>query len=94
MAITQIAWNRFGLGYKAGDQVPANPRKWLLDQLEHYDPAPAAIAALPRSPQLVAEFAEIRAEKKDEKQQRSAAPVETAGIRPCTELKAKDLLEK
>ena len=71
MAASQIAMNRFGLGAKAGEAPPPAPRKWLLDQLDRYDPAPTVVAALPRSPELVAEFAELRSEKKEAKQARA-----------------------
>lgn len=42
-----IALNRFGLGARPGDPVPADPKRWLLDQLASYQPKSAAFDALP-----------------------------------------------
>ncbi len=47
MTIPAIALNRFGLGARADEPVPVDPRAWLLSQLERFEPRPAAIAALP-----------------------------------------------
>ena len=59
MADVEIALNRFGLGWKAGEAPPVNPRRWLVDQIGRYDPAPAAIAALPRTPEQIGKLAAI-----------------------------------
>ncbi len=48
-----IALNRFGLGARPDEPVPADPRGWLLAQLEAYDPLPAAWKPLPRTAALV-----------------------------------------
>ncbi|WP_077003196.1 DUF1800 family protein [Variovorax sp. KK3] len=37
-----IALNRFGLGARPDDPMPRNPRRWLLDQFEHYQALPPA----------------------------------------------------
>lgn len=42
-----IALNRFALGGRPGEAPPANPKRWLLDQLDAYQPRPPAIAAAP-----------------------------------------------
>ncbi len=68
----QIALNRFGLGAKVGAPLTAEPRRWLLDQIGRYDPSPAGIAALPRSPAQIAQLAEIRVERKDRKEEEGA----------------------
>lgn len=44
MSESSIALNRLGYGLRRGEQVPDNPRRYLLDQMEAFDPAPAAIA--------------------------------------------------
>ncbi len=44
-----IALNRFGLGARPDEPVPADPAGWLLGQLERWDPLPPAWAAQPRS---------------------------------------------
>ncbi|KAB7644455.1 DUF1800 domain-containing protein [Polymorphobacter fuscus] len=51
-----IAGNRFGLGLRADDPPPADPRADLLAQFDRFDPRPPAIAALPGSAQMAAHF--------------------------------------
>lgn len=59
-----IALNRFGLGAQSGEEVPANPRHYLLDQFSKFEASPAAFAQLPDGTALVAEYlAERRAER-------------------------------
>ncbi len=56
MTTESIALNRFGLGARPDDQLPGDARRWLLAQLEQYDPLPAPWRALPRSPQLAGQW--------------------------------------
>ena len=57
-----IALNRFGLGARPDEPVPAEPRRWLLEQFARYEPVPAAWAAQPRTgAQVVQYLAEQRA---------------------------------
>ena len=44
MSAASIAINRFGYGFSAKSGAPDNPRRFLLRQLDAFDPAPAAIA--------------------------------------------------
>ena len=37
-----IALNRFGLGARPDEAIPADPRRWLLDQFDRHEPRPAA----------------------------------------------------
>ena len=53
MSASAIALNRFGLGARPVDAPPSDPRRWLLSQLEAYEPLPAAWKAQPRTPALV-----------------------------------------
>ncbi|HVZ46758.1 MAG TPA: DUF1800 domain-containing protein, partial [Ramlibacter sp.] len=46
---TSTALNRFGLGARPNDAMPADARRWLLDQFARYQPMPAAWAPLPRT---------------------------------------------
>ena len=55
-----IALNRFGLGARADDTPPANPKGWLLAQLEQYQPRPAAWASQPDSVALSTELVQQR----------------------------------
>ena len=48
-----LALNRFGLGARPDDTPPADPQRWLLAQLDAYDPLPQAWKAVPRTPALV-----------------------------------------
>lgn len=58
------ALNRFGLGAKGGEPVPANARRWLLDQLGRFDPAPAAIRARPGGAEGVRKLVAYRADRR------------------------------
>lgn len=57
--LAAIALNRFGLGARAGEPLPPDPKGWLLTQFERYTPQPAAWAALPSGPALVVEYANL-----------------------------------
>ncbi|MHA7818895.1 MAG: DUF1800 domain-containing protein [Erythrobacter sp.] len=39
-----VALNRFGYGIRHGDRVPADPQRYLFEQMDAFDPAPAAIS--------------------------------------------------
>jgi uncharacterized protein (DUF1800 family) len=55
-----IALNRFGLGARAGDTPPADPKAWLLAQFEQYQARPAAWASQPDSVALSTELMQQR----------------------------------
>ena len=78
MADVEIALNRFGLGWKAGEAPPVNPRRWLVDQIGRYDPAPAAIAALPRTPEQIGKLASLQLDRQARRQDRAEAAKEPA----------------
>lgn len=65
MTPLSIALNRFGLGYRRGDELPRDPRGWLRRQIEQYDPAPPALAGRAIDGEevrrVIAETAEFRA---------------------------------
>lgn len=56
---TAIAANRFGLGARPGDlaEIGDDPKGWLRAQAAAAAPMPSEIAALPRSAQILTEFA-------------------------------------
>ncbi|MFM0608156.1 DUF1800 domain-containing protein [Paraburkholderia sediminicola] len=60
MNAAAIALNRFGLGARADDTPPADPKGWLLAQFEQYQPRPAAWASQPDSVVLSTELAQQR----------------------------------
>lgn len=54
MTPAALALNRFGLGARPDDAPPADPQRWLLAQLDAYEPLPAAWKPLSRTTTLVA----------------------------------------
>lgn len=64
---TAIAMNRFGLGAMPDAQARTNPKKWLFDQFEDFDPRPSPIAALPPRSELVLALKDLRTEKRERK---------------------------
>lgn len=58
MSEIAIAANRFGLGARPDEALPADARAWLAGQFGDFDPRPAPIAALPSRAALVAELAD------------------------------------
>lgn len=58
MTPESIALNRFGLGVRADDPVPADPRRWLLAQLDAYEALPAPWKPLPRTTVLAQQWAQ------------------------------------
>jgi uncharacterized protein (DUF1800 family) len=53
MTPSAVALNRFGLGARPDEPPPADPQRWLLAQLDAYDPLPAAWKPLPRTTALL-----------------------------------------
>lgn len=41
-----IAVNRFGLGARGDEPPPADPKRWLIDQLGRFDPRPTTLAGI------------------------------------------------
>ncbi|WCM22157.1 DUF1800 domain-containing protein [Paraburkholderia bryophila] len=68
-----IALNRFGLGARADDTPPADPKGWLLAQLEQYQPRPAAWASQPNSVALSTELLQQRMELNQQNRQNAGA---------------------
>jgi uncharacterized protein (DUF1800 family) len=56
-----IARNRLGLGARPDDQPVADPRRWLLAQLDDYEPLPPPWRAIERTPMRVAQWTEQQA---------------------------------
>jgi uncharacterized protein (DUF1800 family) len=61
MLSTTIALNRFGLGGRPGDQPPADAKRWLLQQLDTFQPRPQALAQVPTRGQVVEQLADYLA---------------------------------
>ena len=75
-----IALNRFGLGARPGEALPADPRHWLIAQMAGFDPRPPVIANTPASPEMAAEFRRYLVERRLIKQQ--GMPLPPAPVRP------------
>jgi uncharacterized protein (DUF1800 family) len=56
LSIESIALNRFGLGARPGDATPADPKRWLTDQFDRFDPKPAVFAALPDAAAVLRDY--------------------------------------
>lgn len=52
-----IALNRFGLGATPSDTLPAEPRRWLLDQVDRFASVPPLSTATGDSVSMLAQFA-------------------------------------
>ncbi len=63
-----IALNRFGLGARADEPLPADPKAWLLQQFTSFAPAPAAFAGLAGSREIVRTLGEQRAQLREARQ--------------------------
>lgn len=65
MSSHYLAAHRFGLGRRFDDPQAADPARALIDQLDAYDPAPPAIAALPGRAAITAAYVEYRDDRRD-----------------------------
>lgn len=63
-----IALHRYGLGGKGDVAPPSDPKRWLLDQIAQYEPAPPAIAAQLHSRVVVDMLRDRRELQRDKKQ--------------------------
>ncbi|MFC3714397.1 DUF1800 family protein [Sphingoaurantiacus capsulatus] len=78
---TAIATNRFGLGRRLDDRID-DPRRWLLGQLESYDPRPAVIAALPGGNANAAAYLDLVVARQERRRAaESGMPAEPAPMR-------------
>ncbi|HTG38542.1 DUF1800 domain-containing protein [Sphingomonas sp.] len=71
--LTWIAWHRFGLGPRAEETPPANPRDWLMAQFARYQPRPTPIAALPGSQAIATDIFGLLNERRMVRRDRRAA---------------------
>lgn len=69
-----IALNRFGLGARPNDAVPADPKRWLLDQFDAFDVRPAGFAALHDAGAIISRYDEERRARRQAKQAAASAP--------------------
>ena len=73
MSIESIALNRLGLGTRQHEPVPTDPKRWILSQLEAYEPAPEPWQRVRHTPALVQDWlAQQQAVRQAAEGQRSA----------------------
>src|SRR5258708_10045636 len=61
MQSTTIALNRFGLGARPEDPRPDDPKGWLIQQLDHFEPRPQAFANVPTRAHVVEQLGDYLA---------------------------------
>lgn len=61
-----IALNRFGLGARPDEPAPADPERWLADQIARFEPRPAPLAALPPRSEIVEQLGDYLEEARAE----------------------------
>ena len=77
-----IALNRFGLGARPDEEMPADPRAWLLDQFDRFAAKPAAFASLPEPGSLARAYFREIGELGRKMSADPAAPTTLPGERP------------
>jgi uncharacterized protein (DUF1800 family) len=65
MLSSVIALNRFGLGARPGDQPPADPKHWLFQQFDRFEPRPQALAQVPTRTAVAAQLADYIEEQRN-----------------------------
>ena len=75
MLASTIALNRFGLGGRPDDALPSDPKGWLFEQLERFEPRPQAFAQVPPREQVVEQLGDyIAAQQMAAKAKRQLQP--------------------
>jgi uncharacterized protein (DUF1800 family) len=85
MQSTTIALNRFGLGARPDDEPFADPKRWLLQQLDRFEPRPQALADVPDRAHVVQQLGDYLAAQQmagRAKRQVRAAAMTAAAVAP------------
>ncbi|MBD3733003.1 MAG: DUF1800 domain-containing protein [Sphingopyxis sp.] len=84
MSTQYLAANRFGLGRRWDDPAIGDPQQWLTRQLGAFDPAPAAIAALPGRAAIAAAYLGYREDRQAMRREAADMPMseEEKGMDP------------
>jgi uncharacterized protein (DUF1800 family) len=69
-----IAANRFGYGMKFSGKPPENPKAYLLNQLNAYNPRPAALSSQPSRAAIADAFREFQSAAQASRQARKTEP--------------------
>lgn len=75
MSTQYLAANRFGLGRRWDDPAIGDPQQWLTRQLGAFDPAPAAIAALPGRAAIAAAYLGYREDRQAMRREAADMPM-------------------
>src|SRR5262249_55017361 len=54
----------FGLGARPDEQPPADPRRWLVEQLDRFEPRPQALAQVPQRAAVAEQLGDYLAEQR------------------------------
>jgi len=84
MSVESIALNRLGLGARLDEPPPGDPRRWLLSQLETYDPVPDPWKRVQHTPDLVKDWLD------QQQSVRQAPEGQRSGIREAYLRKGRD----
>ncbi|MGN6590551.1 MAG: DUF1800 domain-containing protein [Sphingomicrobium sp.] len=87
MLSTTIALDRFGLGARPDDRVIGDPKRWLIQQMDRFQPRPQALEQVPGRDQVVAQLADYLQEQQmagRAKRQMLKASMTTAAPRAMT----------
>ena len=93
MQSTTIALNRFGLGARPDDQPPADPKRWLLQQLDRFEPRTQAFAQVPDRARVVQQLGDYLAAQQmagRAKRQVQPATMTAASIPPGSQVPQSD----
>ena len=82
MTDASIALNRFGLGARPDEPVPADAKRWLRDQLGRYLARPAPIVAAAGSSAVAADLADYLAEQRQLRQANGGKRANAAAAAP------------
>lgn len=81
MSDIATAINRFGLGARPEDSPPADPRRWLIEQLGRFDPAPQPLRTVPARAEIAADLQEFLATARSaDRMARVAMPMQPASM--------------
>ena len=83
-----IALNRFALGARPDEPLPANPQRWLVDQFDSYDPRPAAWASKAGTAKLAADYVSQREELQAARKDAKAANMAPADMKKDADVQA------
>ena len=90
MLDTAIALNRFGLGARPDDVLPADPKLWLTQQFSRFQPRPPALAQVPSRSKVIGQLADYMAEARtDRRANRRMQPASlSTAAKPQSDAKA------